>query len=186
IVDDALNEANETILVSLSNPNNATLGTPATHTYTITDNDAQPTVTLSLDGSPLAEAGGVATVTATLSAVSGQTVTVNLGFSGSATLTTDYIASGASIVIPPGSTDGSISLTAVQDALDEADENIIVDITTITNGVESGTQQVTGTIIDDDPPPTVSFSAASSSGLENVTPAILAVTLSTASGKTVT
>src|SRR5206468_7031819 len=128
IVDDALNEANETILVSLSNPNNATLGTPATHTYTITDNDAQPTVTLSLDGSPMAEAGGVSTVTATLSAVSGQTVTVNLAFSGTATLASDYTRSGASITIPAGSLSGSVTLTAVQDTLDETNETIVVDI----------------------------------------------------------
>src|SRR5437867_8396431 len=47
-------------------------------------------VTLSLSGSPIAEAGGVGTVTATLSAPSALTVTVNLAFSGSATLTSDY------------------------------------------------------------------------------------------------
>src|SRR5205823_9212893 len=80
VVDDALDEANETILVSLSNPTNATLGATATHTYTIIDNDAPPTVTLDLSGSPMAEAGGVATVTATLSTPSGQSVTVNLAF----------------------------------------------------------------------------------------------------------
>src|SRR5439155_1702811 len=76
IADDALDEANETILVSLSNPTNANLGATTTHTYTITDHDAPPTVTLDLSGSPMAEAGGVATVTATLSALSGQSVTV--------------------------------------------------------------------------------------------------------------
>ena len=51
-------------------------------TATITDDDAAPTVSLSLAGSPMAEAGGVATVTATLSAVSGQDVTVDLGLYG--------------------------------------------------------------------------------------------------------
>ena len=90
IVDDALDEPNETILVTVSNPTNATLGATTTRTYTITDNDNPPAVNLSLSGSPLAEAGGVATVTATLSAVSAQTVTVNLAFSGTATLTSDY------------------------------------------------------------------------------------------------
>src|SRR5205823_13686506 len=87
IVDDALNEVSETVLVSLSNPTNATLGATATHTYTIADNDNPPTITLDLSGSPMAEAGGVATVTASLSAPSGQIVTVNLAFSGTATLT---------------------------------------------------------------------------------------------------
>src|SRR5213075_604032 len=118
----------------------------------ITDDDAPPAVTLSLTGSPMAEAGGVATVTTTLSAVSSKTVTVDLAFSGTATLTTDYTRSGTSIVIPPGSTTGSITLTAVQDALDEVDETIVVDISSVTNGVESGTQQVTAVITDDDGP----------------------------------
>src|SRR5206468_3892736 len=141
----------------------------------------------------------------------------------------DYTPSGTSIVIPPGSTSGSITLTAVQDALDEVDETIVVDISSVTNGTEPGTQQVTatiidddgptisignvtvtegkpgltvnlsnpvhatiatgtgtGTILDDDNPPTVAFSLASSSGAESVSPANLAVALSTVSGKTVT
>src|SRR5439155_14268167 len=70
VVNDALNELNETVLLTLSNATNATLGAIATHTYTITDDDPPPTVTLSLSGSPMAEAGGVATVRATLSAPS--------------------------------------------------------------------------------------------------------------------
>src|SRR6185295_14864048 len=140
IVDDALDEADETIAVTLSSPTNATLGATTTHTYTITDNDNPPTVTLSLSGSPMAEAGGVGTVTATLSAPSSFAVTVNLAFSGTATLTSDYTRSGTSIVIPPGGTTGTITLTAVQDPLDEDDETIVVDISTVTNGTESGTQ----------------------------------------------
>src|SRR5207302_1993890 len=150
VVNDALNELNETVVLTLSNPTNATLGAITTHTYTIIDDDPPPTVTLSLSGSPMAEAGGVATVTATLSATSGQAVTVNLAFSGTATLGSDYTNSGTSIVIPPGATNGTITMTAVQDSLDEVDETIVVDISSVTNGSESGTQQVTAAITDDD------------------------------------
>src|SRR5439155_17400179 len=182
---DSLDELNETFTVNLSNPANATLAT-ATGTCTITDDDLPPTVTLGLSGSPMAEAGGVATVTATLSAVSGQTVTVNLVLSGTATITNDYLPSATSIVIPPGSTTGSMTLTAVQDSLDEDNETILVDISSVTNGTESGSQQVTAIITDDDPTPTVSFAVDSSSGLENVSPVILPVSLSAASGRTVT
>ena len=114
-------------------------------------------MSLSLAGSPLAEAGGVATVTATLSAASGFDVTVTLGFTGTATNGADYTRSATSIIIPAGSTTGSITLTGVDDALDEADETVVVDITDVTNGTEDGAQQVTATITDDDPPPTVSI-----------------------------
>jgi hypothetical protein len=40
--------------------------------------------------------------------------------------------------------------------------------------------------VDNDPPPTVDFNAASSSGSEGTTPAVIPVSLSAASGKTVT
>jgi Ca2+-binding RTX toxin-like protein len=42
IVDDITDEAAETIVLTLSNPKNATLGEQATHTYTINDNDPAP------------------------------------------------------------------------------------------------------------------------------------------------
>src|SRR5207249_1037568 len=157
------------------------------HTFTITDNDPAPAVTLSLTGSPMAEAGGVATITAALSAVSGQTVTVNLAFSGTATLTSDYTRSGTSIVIAPGSTTGSITLTAVQDALDELDETIIVDISTVTNGTELGTQQVTATISDDDGP-TISVSSVTvaEGNTGSTTNANFSVSLSAASLQVIT
>ena len=49
-----------------------------------------PTVTLSRNNASIAEAGGVCTLTATLSATSTQTVTVNLGYTGTAIQGTDY------------------------------------------------------------------------------------------------
>ncbi|MCX6873870.1 MAG: autotransporter-associated beta strand repeat-containing protein [Verrucomicrobia bacterium] len=111
-----------------------------------------PTVTLGLTGSPLAEDGGVATVTATLSGPTSQDVIVNLAFAGTATLTIDYTPSGTSIVIPAGQTNGSITLTAVADTVYEpANETIIVDIDSVINGLEDGTQQVIATIIDKAP-----------------------------------
>ena len=63
-------------------------------------------MTLSLTGSPLAEAGGVGTVTATLSAASGLPVTVSLAFDGTAALTDDYTRSGTSITIAAGDLSG--------------------------------------------------------------------------------
>ncbi|MFT5324210.1 MAG: hypothetical protein ACI8P0_002071 [Planctomycetaceae bacterium] len=111
---------------------------------------APSVVSLNVDNATVAEAGGVATVTATLSAVSTQIVTVNLDFSGTADNVNDYSRLATQIVIPAGSTTGSVTLTAVQDALMETDETIVVDITSVTNGNESATQQVTVAIADDD------------------------------------
>src|SRR5207249_8167105 len=120
--------------VAIANPVNASLGATTSHTRTITDDDPPPTVTLSLTGDPMAEASGIATVTATLSSPSAFPVTVNLAFTGTATNLTDYTRSTASMLIAAGDTSGSIDLTAVQDALDENDETVIVDISSVTNG----------------------------------------------------
>jgi hypothetical protein len=109
-----------------------------------------PSVTLSADSTAVPEDGGVATLTATLSATHTAEVTVDLGFSGSAADTTDYTTSAAQITIPVGATSGSVTVTAVQDAVDDDDETVIVDITNVTNGQEAGVQQLTITILDDD------------------------------------
>ena len=37
-----MDEVNETVIVTLSSPSNATLGSDSVHTYTITDNDRAP------------------------------------------------------------------------------------------------------------------------------------------------
>ena len=142
----------ETITLRVASVSNAVITAQSTTTLNITDDDPEPTVTLAIADSPLAENGGVATVTADLSNPFNQDVTVDLGFSGTATGSgTDYTASGTSIVIPAGSTTGSITITGVDDSTSDIDETVIVDITSVTNGTESGTQQVTATITDDDP-----------------------------------
>ncbi len=186
IVDDTLDEDAETVNVAISSPVGAGLGTPFTYVHTINDNDAAPGVILGVSGSPFSENGGVATVTATLSTASGKNVTVNLAYSGTAANTTDYTRSGAAIVIPAGSTSGSVTLTGVNDALDENDETVIVDIASVTNGTESGTQQVTATVADDDAPPTVTLGVTGSPFAENGGSATVTATLSSASAKSVT
>lgn len=114
-----------------------------------------PWVTLSLTGPLMAEAGAVAIVTATLSQLAPMPVVVNLALSGTATETNDYTVSAVphTIVIPPYTLSGTLSLMAVQDLVDETNETIVVDIGTVLNGEELGVQQVTATIADDDPPP---------------------------------
>jgi len=148
---DVLDEEDETYYINLSGASNANIS-DTQGIGTITDDDGAPTVTLSLTGSPFDESGGTATVTATLSAESGKTATVNLGFSGTATNITDYTRSNTSITINAGSTTGSITLTGVNESDDDDNETVIVDMTGGTNCTENGTQQVTAVITDDENP----------------------------------
>jgi len=186
-VNDVADEPDETVIFTLGTPTNATLGTPATHTLTITDNDMPPTVTLGTSTAVLPETGGEAIITATLSAVSGFDVTVDLGFTGTATGGgVDYSLSGTSILVPAGSLTGSVTLTAAGDLLDEPNETVIVDVAGVTNGTESGTQQLSLSITDDDDPPVVQFATAAQANLESVGTVRAIVELSAPSGLEVT
>ncbi|AGA80716.1 MBG domain-containing protein [Echinicola vietnamensis] len=113
-----------------------------------------PTVTLSVSPTSKYESLATATtVTATLSNSYGMNTTVGLSTGGTATNSVDYSLSNTTITVPAGSTTGSVTLNNIPDALYEMNETIIIDINTVTGGLESGTQQVTYTILDDDPPP---------------------------------
>lgn len=155
--------------------------------YTLTVNPT-PNVTLSVGSANISEASGTSTITATLSSTFTSDVTVTLGYSGTATNGTDYNnTASTSIVIPSGdlSANAAVGITATQDVDLETNETIIVDITGVTNGTENGVQQQTITINDDDTP-AIDFTGTTSSGLESVSSANLAVTLDKSSTSTIT
>ncbi|MBB6328997.1 gliding motility-associated-like protein [Algoriphagus iocasae] len=118
-----------------------------------------PTVTLSV--TPMSKFESVATnseIKATISNTYGAPVIVNLGFTGTATGSgVDYSVTGTSITINPGNTSGTRFIANVPDAFYEGNEYVDIDITSVTNGFESGVQKVTYTIIDDDSPPTATL-----------------------------
>ena len=144
-------------------------------------------VTLQAGAATLAEAAGRSTVTARLSTASSQIVTVNLAFSGTATLGLDYTSTATRIIVPAGKLAGAVTNTAVQDTLDEDNETIVVGIDSVTNAMAEGAQQVSAAIVDDDEPPSVTLlnlyaaTLAEAGGTGTVTAA-----LSTLSGRPVT
>ncbi len=172
ISEDLLIEGTETIIVDISSVTNSigiTENGVQTETINLTDNEAGPTVSIS-SSSPIAENGGVSTVTATMSAAAAQSTTINLLFSGTADNGTDYLQSASSITIAAGNTSGSVTVTGVNDSFNDEAETVIVDIDTVSGGngaSESGTQRETITITDDDPAPTVSLSISVASVTES-------------------
>jgi hypothetical protein len=179
LVNDALYENSETIILDITAVTNGTENGVQQQTITITDNDAQPTVTLSTGASSITEGGSATTVIATLSAASGLSTTVNLAYSGTATSGTDY-TQVTSLVIPAGSTTVSASLPSIDDAIYEGTETIIIDINSVTNAVENGVQQNTITLNDNEAPPSVSLSISSTNILEAAGVATITATLNTA------
>ncbi len=185
-LDDITFEGNESIIVDVTSVTNGTENGTQSVTASITDDEIQPSVSLALAGSSIAENGGVATVQATLSNPSAQNVVVTLGFTGTATNNTDYAASSNTITILAGQTSGSITLTSIDDATFEGNESIIVDVTGVTNGTENGSQSVSATITDDDSQPSVTLAVAGSSLAENGGLATVRATLSNPSTQDVT
>ena len=185
---DTTDENDETIVVDLGTPTNATLGATTTHTYTITDDDAAPTVAFAVASSSGGESTTSVNLTVNLSAASGKAVSVPFSVNVSSTATgggTDYTIAASPLTFNAGEITKNISITINSDTTDENDETIVVDLGTPTNATLGATTTHTYTITDDDAAPTVAFSTSSSSGNETVTPANIAVTLSSASGLTV-
>ena len=188
IVDDSLDEPNETIIVTLSNPSNANPGSNLVHTYTITDNDGAPVVDFNETSSNGAESVSSKALTVDLSATSGQNVTVDYAVTGTATGSgTDYTLANGTLTINAGSTSGSINISSIiDDSIDEANETVIVTLSNPSNATLGSDDAHTYTITDNDNAPVVDFNATSSSGAESVSSAGLAVDLSTISGQNVT
>ena len=97
-------------------------------------------------------ADSLVTLTVTLSSASSLPVTVNLGYSGTATNGTgvpgsDYTVSSSQITIPPESLSGSATVLSLDDLLDEADETATADVTGVTNGTENGARSQSRTTI---------------------------------------
>ncbi|MAF09521.1 hypothetical protein CMK11_03630 [Candidatus Poribacteria bacterium] len=187
VADDALHEAAETIVVTITTGSlaNASEGAITVHTVTITDNDDAPSVTFDDATSTADEDAGPLTIGVTLSAMSGLNATIPFAVSGTATGSgTDYTFADSSLTITAGSTVGSISVTIAEDALDEGDEEIVVDMTTesIVNASAGAETSHTLTITDNDDPPTVTFDAATSIAAEGVGAIAIGITLSGESG----
>ena len=159
ITNDALDEANETFGLTLSNlvaTGNVTLGAGAA-TGTIVDDDATPTLSITSPSAPEGNAGSsVMNFVVSLSAVSGQDVTFTRATAdGSATTANnDYVAvTSALATIPAGQLSLTIPVTINGDTAFEGNETFSVNLTGITNATP-GTLSGTGTIQEDDQQPT--------------------------------
>ena len=104
----------------------AQFGTQTTHTYTIINDDSF-TATISATDDTATEAGSTSgTFTVDLGAQNGLGVgqVVNFTIGGSATNTADYSTIGTTVSIPNGQQTADITITAVDDNIDENTEDV--------------------------------------------------------------
>jgi hypothetical protein len=164
------------------------LGNPNSATVTIIDND-KPTVSINdVTVNPEGNSGTVnADFTVSLSAASSQTVTVNFATAnGTAKAGSDYVAIPlTTLTFNPGDTSKIITVAVKGDTLDEAKETFYVNLSSPINATIAKKKGI-GTIIDDDPPPTISISdATKTEGNTGTVNAVFKVSLSEPSGQTV-
>ncbi len=186
ILDDQVDEPDETFSVRLSNP---VIGVIASGTavVTITDDDDPPT--LSIADATVAENGGRVTLTVTMTGLSSQEVSVAYATAdGTARANEDYTAASGTLTWRPRETGAkTFTVTILDDQIHEPNETFRVNLSNAVNAtLANGTATVT--VEENDPPPVLSILAtlAVSEPPEADANAFLAVTMERASSAVVT
>lgn len=196
IIDDALDEFDESVLVTMTNSSNVVVGIRASHEHAIIDDDLQPTVSFAAATQAKAENTNTVDLVIQLSAPSGKPIMVNVV---PGTAPTIAASSGVDFTFPatttlmfaPGQTQQTFTVTLIDDTTDEFDEGFAAALTVqLGDNVDLGpTASDVVTITDNDNPPTVQFTTATAQvdeGSSGPTSYPYAVTLSAASAKPIT
>jgi hypothetical protein len=193
LIDDALDEESETFTIVLTSPFNAAISDDEA-TGTITDNDDAPSLAVAFTVDSVDEGAGTVTVNAELSAPSALTASADYrvvgatftGVSQQAAPGEDFVAASGSVTFQPGETLKTVTVTLIDDALDEVDEGLVAFFETPTNVNlgPSATQFDVVTITDNDDAPLVSL--ANIEANEGDGTATFTVTLDAPSGRTIT
>ena len=190
ITGDTIDEPNETVIVKLSSPTNATIATRI-GTGTITDDDDTPKVTLVLNPTAINENSGITTVTATLNRASSQATTITVSAApGTNAVAADFtVSANKKLTIATGQTTstGAVTITANDNNRDDPNKEVTVSATANNGQGITAPDNVTLTINDDDGTPALSINSPSvtEGNIGSVT-LQFTVTLSPASGQQVT
>ncbi|PAW84683.1 MAG: hypothetical protein B9S33_11185, partial [Pedosphaera sp. Tous-C6FEB] len=153
-------EGQETATLTITaNPNYA-IGT-ASANMVIVDDDLPTVSVISLDTTATESGGNSASFTFTRTGNLDRSLTVNYVSSGTATSGSDFNALPGSITIPQGATRASVTLTAIDDALNEGDETVII---TVVDSVfyNTGTPNAAQASIQDDERNTITVAGTAS------------------------
>ncbi len=151
IVDDSLDEPDETFQVTLSAATSAVIA-DGLAIGTIVDNDLAPTISLGDITVTEGQSGFTnAVFTATLSGASGRQITVAFATSdGTALAPGDYLASSGTITFAPGQLMQTLTIQVQGDTVAETNENFQVTLSNPVNATLADGLAV-GTIVEDEP-----------------------------------
>lgn len=147
---DLLDELNETFVVTLSGPTNASI-TDGSAAGTITDNDAAPRITTGND-SEYETANKACTLLVKLNAPSGRAITFHYATVSGTARTNDYVAKSGNVTFVAGDAAVQVKILMRADSKDEPTEKFSVKLSGISPAGSASFADSTGTcsIIDND------------------------------------
>jgi hypothetical protein len=160
ITNDTAVEGNETIVLGLSTASGAALGTPATATVTVADDDPAPTGTLDFSAATYTvnEADGTFVVGVTRSGGSAGSASVTITATAGTATSADYQLPTTTLTWAAGeSGERTVSGSLTNDASVEQDETIVIELSNAVGANLGSVRSTTVTIRDNDvsqPPPT--------------------------------
>ncbi len=160
-VDDHLYDGNQTVVVTLASGSFYTIGSPATATITIVDNDV-PAVSVTASSPSIPKIGSqTGQFVFTTSKAASFPVTVNYTVGGTAKDGTNYTLSGSS-TIPALATSTTLTLTPKDDGFFDGNQTVIVNLASETSYTIGSPNTATITIVGNDVPVAVVTTASSS------------------------
>ncbi|HEX4872562.1 MAG TPA: Calx-beta domain-containing protein, partial [Nevskiaceae bacterium] len=180
---DSLDEADESLTLSLSGLENAVAGVPAALEVVVVD-ATPPTAAFVLAAQTVDEDAGTVELRVRLSSPSREAVSLPFSLGGEALAGEDVIVSASPLVIAAGQTEGRITLNVVDDSLDEINERLILTLGSPQGALLGSPQVHSLTLRDDDAAPLLSFARSDSRVAEGGELAI-ELLLSAASGQTI-
>jgi hypothetical protein len=153
IIDDAEVEGDETVMLTLSDPQNGTLGTSNKAILIIVDDNtpapAQPTIQFSSDTYQVQEDTGSVPITVTLSTTATQNITVDYTTKpDTASVGDDYTAISGTLTFEAGGSTQTIVISIKSDTETETDETFFVTLSNPTNAILGTPSKAQVTIVD--------------------------------------
>jgi hypothetical protein len=182
VTGDSLHEPDESFVLNLSAPVDATLARSQA-TGLIRNDEAAPALSISDVSLAEGQAGTAsATFNVTLSAASSQTITASYATAnGTAVAGSDYTTASGSLTFAPGVTSLNVTVSVLGDTTHEPNEQFVVNVSNVVNAPVTKGQGI-ATIVNDDPQPAISVADVSvTEGNTGSTTAAFSLTLSNAS-----